>query len=448
MPATRALGALALALCAAGGCDGGGMGDDQPPELDLDGDGFSPQEGDCDDARATSHPGAPEWCNGKDDDCDGVVDEDLDQDLDGFTVCQGDCADNDPAAYQGATEAIDGRDNDCDGFVDNHNDQFDDDGDGWSEDQGDCDDLETDDHHGRLINPGAIEVAALDDGTAEGIDNDCDGAIDEVEAPDCETGLDPADPMDYARALGLCDRVALARFEQPTAAPARGIRDHFGATYLPRAGAALVVLSSGLVLDENDAGFVPHEDGGGGGGTSFGDADVHAHPAPGPGVGFCAFPDPPEVNDYAELRLEVQVPTNAQSFSFDFAFMSAEYPEWVCSEFDDTFVAMLSSQAFSGNVSFDSMGHPVSINVGFFTVCPVGSTPGCTGDAELVGTGYQGAVGGGTGWLTTTSPVVPGEKITLRFVIFDEGDHVLDSTVLIDNFRWKLQAIDTPVTEG
>ena len=54
--------------------------------------------------------------------------------------------------------------------------------------------------------------------------------------------------------------------------------------------------------------------------------------------------------------------------------------------------------------------------------------------------------GGGTGWLTTTSPVVPGETATLRFVIFDEGDHILDSTVLIDNFQWQLTAADAPMT--
>jgi hypothetical protein len=94
------------------------------------------------------------------------------------------------------------------------------------------------------------------------------------------------------------------------------------------------------------------------------------------------------------------------------------------------------------------MGNPVSINVGFFTVCAIGSgSAGCTGAAELTGTGYEND-GGGTGWLTTTAPVKPGEKIVLRFVIWDEGDHILDSQVLIDNFRWRLEAIDDPTTEG
>jgi hypothetical protein len=123
--------------------------------------------------------------------------------------------------------------------------------------------------------------------------------------------------------------------------------------------------------------------------------------------------------------------------------MSTEFPEWVCDEFDDTFLALLQSDAFTGNVSFDSMGNRMSINAGFFNVCDPILEPACTGNEELLGTGYQ-QEGGGTGWLTTTAPVIPGEKITLRFVIFDEGDRVFDSAVLIDNFRWEIDEFTCP----
>lgn len=53
-------------------------------DYDADEDGFVPDAwaaystlpaGDCDDARAAVHPGAFEWCDGADDDCDGLVDE-------------------------------------------------------------------------------------------------------------------------------------------------------------------------------------------------------------------------------------------------------------------------------------------------------------------------------------------------------------------------------------
>ena len=45
--------------------------------------------------------------------------------------------------------------------------------------------------------------------------------------------------------------------------------------------------------------------------------------------------------------------------------------------------------------------------------------------------------GGGTAWLTTQAPVEPGEIFNLDFYIWDTGDRVYDSTVILDNFQWK-----------
>jgi hypothetical protein len=56
------------------------------------------------------------------------------------------------------------------------------------------------------------------------------------------------------------------------------------------------------------------------------------------------------------------------------------------------------------------------------------------------------ANGGSTDWLLTTSPVKPGEVMKLTFSIFDKGDHILDSAVLIDNFRWKVAPALRPHT--
>jgi hypothetical protein len=41
---------------------------------DPDGDGYSSADGDCDESRPDAYPGAPEQANGRDDDCDGVID--------------------------------------------------------------------------------------------------------------------------------------------------------------------------------------------------------------------------------------------------------------------------------------------------------------------------------------------------------------------------------------
>ncbi len=104
--------------------------------------GFSVKTGDCDDSSATVFPGAPEMCDGKDNDCNGQVDDAVkyqmfceDKDGDGHGViggatksdcapskgygdCKGDCDDLNAAIYPGASEVCDGRDNDCNGKVD------------------------------------------------------------------------------------------------------------------------------------------------------------------------------------------------------------------------------------------------------------------------------------------------------------------------------------------
>jgi hypothetical protein len=141
-----------------------------PPIEDADGDGV-PDEVDCAPSDADVFPGAAERCNGIDDDCDGPIDEGFDADGDGWLpaggVCAGlptarDCDDGDPGASPDAAEACDGVDNDCNGMIDDVPDR---DGDGASCD--DCDDGDPSAY------PGATEVC-------DGVDNDCTGAPDEA----------------------------------------------------------------------------------------------------------------------------------------------------------------------------------------------------------------------------------------------------------------------------
>jgi hypothetical protein len=84
--------------------------------LDRDGDGFA-DDVDCGPGDPAIYPGAPERCNGLDDDCDGSPDPDADQDLDGDGVpwCL-DCNNQDPTFRPGAEDPLgDGLDQDCDG---------------------------------------------------------------------------------------------------------------------------------------------------------------------------------------------------------------------------------------------------------------------------------------------------------------------------------------------
>jgi hypothetical protein len=182
------------------------------------------------------------------------------------------------------------------------------------------------------------------------------------------------------------------------------------------------------------------------------------------------------VYDVIDFHTQIKVPANAKGVTFDFNFYSGEWPDYVCSSYNDSFIAFLTSSAFNsgkpGNISFDSKGNPVSVNIGFFSVCsPAGAVTGCDGTAgtapctagagALTGTGFDdsgpwcsvggllgtpqtSSGGGSTGWLTSTAPVNAGETITLDFIIWDTGDPQYDSSVLLDYLTW--QPVEVPAT--
>jgi len=175
-------------------CDG--LADEGTTAYDDDGDGFcelactdGSAPGDCDDALATVFPGAPELIDGLDNDCDGTPDDNTsvaDDDGDGFAETAGDCDDGEPLIYPGAPEDLgvggdlgDGLDNDCDGFVDEGTLSYDDDGDGFCETS--CTDGNPDgdcDDADFLVNPSVDEVCA------DSVDNDCDGLVDQPDNDD------------------------------------------------------------------------------------------------------------------------------------------------------------------------------------------------------------------------------------------------------------------------
>lgn len=179
-----------------------------PEQIDDDGDGFSEEDGDCDDANPNISPSAPELADQIDNNCNGIVDDATPYyDDDGDCFCEtvpcngtvadlsacgvlqgGDCNDSSNLDSPAGDERCDGLDNDCDGSIDEYSAvdatvwYVDADGDGFgnssytqpacSQPQGyssndqDCNDNDT------TINPSATEQP-------NGIDDDCDGIVDD-----------------------------------------------------------------------------------------------------------------------------------------------------------------------------------------------------------------------------------------------------------------------------
>lgn len=329
------------------------------------------------------------------------------------------------------------------------------------------------------INPGAVDVAG------NKIDEDCSGTTDD-DLSECDNGLALAsgEALDAAKSMGLCRSqrgdswgVVSARWVfpdgNPTAkavagcTPARtmphpvshGLLDGFGSKVKARRGANMLALSTGAARSG------PYELGPAdqpGSGRSPVDATTcTASPPP---VGFPkaapACPTTPvptgqPVHNGIALELTIKVPSNAYGFSYDFDFYTTEYPQFVCNDTNDHFVALLTSRHPSTpadkNISLDSQGNVISVNTGLLEVCEPAATAGRTfacprGPGELIGTGFDSAFffggrddalkGAATGWLVTKAAVVPGETIKLLLAIWDAVDPVLDATVLVDNFKW------------
>jgi hypothetical protein len=221
--------------------DKDGMGNPCDEDDDNDGD---PDETDCKPTNPDIYNGAVETCNGIDDDCDTVTDEEdavdcltyyWDGDNDGYgnqtktkclcdeqgkysTQVGGDCNDTNMMAFPGGSEMCNLIDDDCDGLVDElgatgcmpYYTDADKDGFGKGAPQckctpegdftalvsGDCNDEED------AAYPGSPEIC-------DGLDNDCDSSIDEPGAGGCGFLFSDADEDGWGTndMLCLCDPI-------------------------------------------------------------------------------------------------------------------------------------------------------------------------------------------------------------------------------------------------
>jgi hypothetical protein len=330
----------------------------------------------------------------------------------------------------------------------------------------------------KSINSGARDIPG------NGIDEDCSGTADD-EPASCDTSLDvaPGDAYEAAAAMGLCKKadkdgvgwgVIEAKFVKADGKPLTGDKLDIGVlpafgVNKPKEGKRMFVISTGLARSPKDDGYNALS-----GGNSGSTGLPAGYPKEAPS---CQDVPNYEVStqaaDSAGLQVKIRVPSNAKSFSYEHFFLTQEFPDWVCTEYNDFFVTLMTPTPAGledANIAFDSQNNPIGVNSGLFRVCnpgdyDIGSSAGLgggdtvsrhvdcpDGPALLKGTGprYEGQggiistkPGGGTGWLTTTAPVSGGQEITLLFTVWDSGDNKLDSTVFLDNFQWSLESSPT-----
>ncbi len=362
------------------------------------------------------------------------------------------------------------QDDDCDGVPDNVADL---DGDGWTRCNGDC--CETIDcaPNPARVNPGAYDIAG------DGRDNDCDGTIDNAPSTTCSTTtkLASVTATDVARAMGICQNTTanpsppqrrwglisatqlLANGATPNATALADMTNRqtaistmFGTAVPPRQGGTLALISTGMARDANDPGWVSPVNGTSftttitfpGGGPLARYLDAHGGALVPGRCGAATCPTGVGANDSVDIRLQMRVPTNAVGFRYAFRFYSAEYQTYQCTQFNDYFLSILSSTHPStpadGNIALDASGNAISVNTVELSTCggngkTCGTCP--AGTAALAGTGFDQVNGAATPWLDARASVAPGETITLDLLLFDVSDHIQDTTVLLDDFRWE-----------
>ncbi len=345
----------------------------------------------------------------------------------------------------------------------------DNDGDGFTENEGDCNDCY------KYVNPSAVEVPTPvmpDGGVADGgdadagmvsyepADEDCDGQIDEAPTP-CDMGLmlNSEEPLDATKAIGMCAFVKSAKWVLADGSPipsdaaklanfhlGHGIMPKFGTNNKAREGANMLMLSSGTARDKSSAESVYRTfDKGYTSNAPFGFPKASAA-CPGVTTGL--------PHDATGVQIEVNVPTNAQSASFDFQFFTYEWHDYICKQFNDFFIAHVEPfpmGQMDGNVAVDGSKNPISVNNAFIDACTC-PTPPCLGGGipfacglgktAIAGTPFESDLAnpgwshGSTGWLRTTMPVTPGSTFRIRLVTYDSSDGNLDSSTLIDNWQW------------
>jgi hypothetical protein len=193
--------------------------------------------------------------------------------------------------------------------------------------------------------------------------------------------------------------------------------------------------------------------------------------------GYASLTDPYSEEDYyiydaVQFRLDLVAPPNAKAFRFSYVFFSEEYDEYIGTEYNDKFYAVLESSATKDGeatiINFTDCRDPnqyhdfvcgpgdpgcqqghrycyIAINSALSECCWYDDCPDGPAATDISGTGYSCAsfldndteeTGSSTGWLRTTWPIAPGEQFSVTFHLHDTSDGIYDSQVIIDKFQF------------
>jgi uncharacterized repeat protein (TIGR01451 family) len=246
-------------------------------------------------------------------------------------------------------------------------------------------------------------------------------------------------PAQLATAIDIPAGTLVSSSTTPSAANAFGIFSPPPASmsFFPREGATFAIMSTGLAAsaddpDANNGETLSAEDNAG---------DDMSAILTGLNNNETLVAPRTEGGDLVRWTLTLDPPAGATSLSFDFAFYSEEFPDWINTDFNDAFVAEIGAAPFSSqldvssgnivapsNFALDPNGDVISVNSAF------GFDP--SNPNPNTGTTYDGT----SGLLTATACIPPNlgaSNLVLILSITDMGDSLLDSAVFLDNFRWE-----------
>lgn len=284
-----------------------------------------------------------------------------------------------------------------------------------------------------------------------------------MEGPSCSAPLDDctADNLEHALGLGCGNFEIVAPLAVAGAAESRGVTTGLGegATFKPRRGAQAVVLSTGIaahagmtaeaIVDSCSNLGLPCPS------TDFPEEfDLAELPQPlmteaadcpqgqPHELGDCSgtvdpqwLGDPRLAHDYTELRFSAVVPQGTLAVSLAVAFLTAERPMRFPSEYNDFLIVWLESERWTGNIAIHpKLATPIAANALEYAFT--------NEDPEIADLAFAGHAA--TDWFRISAMVTPGDTVTLVVALFDAGDGIADSAVLLDDLRWDCDQVSRP----